>query len=84
MNPKPPLKNVGASVRARLTRRARERKENVQLALTRYAMERLLYRLSVSAYNGQFVLKGAMLFSLWAPAPYRATGDLDLSFWIDP
>lgn len=78
MNPKPPLKNVGASVRARLTRRASERKENVQLALTRYAIERLLYRLSVSAYSGQFVLKGAMLFSLWAPTPYRATGDLDL------
>ena len=78
MKPKPPLKNVGASVRARLTRRASERKESVQLALTRYAMERLLYRLSVSAYSGQFVLKGAMLFSLWAPTPYRATGDLDL------
>ena len=78
MNPKPPLKNVGASVRARLSRRASERKENVQLALTRYAIERLLYRLSVSAYSGQFVLKGAMLFSLWAPTPYRATGDLDL------
>ena len=38
MTPKPPLKNVGASVRARLTRRASERKENVQLALTRFAM----------------------------------------------
>lgn len=56
----------------------RERRENVQLALTRYAIERLLHRLSVSAYSGQFVLKGAMLFSLWAPTPYRATGDLDL------
>jgi len=78
MNPKPPPRNVGASVRARLTRRARERRENVQLALTRYAIERLLYRLSVSAYSGQFVLKGAMLFSLWVPTPYRATGDLDL------
>jgi len=78
MTPKPPLKNVAASVRARLTRRASERKENVQLALTRYAIERLLYRLSVSAFHGQFVLKGAMLFSLWTPTPYRATGDLDL------
>ena len=70
--------NVGASVKARLTRRASERKENVQLALTHYAMERLLYRLGISAYSGRFVLKGAMLFSLWAPTPYRATGDLDL------
>lgn len=78
MTRKPPLKNVGASVRARLTRRASERKENVQLALTRFAIERLLYRLSLSPHRDQFVLKGAMLFSLWAPTPYRATGDLDL------
>lgn len=78
MTPKPPLRNIGASVRARLTWRASARKENVQLALTRYAIERLLYRLSVSIYSGQFVLKGAMLFSLWTPTPYRATGDLDL------
>ena len=78
MTPKPPLKNVGASVRARLTHAARERKENVQLALTRFAIERLLYRLSLSPHKDQFVLKGAMLFSLWTPTPYRATGDLDL------
>ncbi|MBZ9605819.1 nucleotidyl transferase AbiEii/AbiGii toxin family protein [Phyllobacterium chamaecytisi] len=46
--------------------------------MTRYAIERVLYRLSVSPYRDHFVLKGAMLFSLWAPVPYRATGDLDL------
>ncbi len=78
MTPKPPLKNVAASVRARLTRRAGERKENVQLALTRFAIERLLYRLSLSPHRDQFVLKGAMLFSLWTRTPYRATGGLDL------
>jgi len=78
MTPKPPLKNVGASVRARLTQRASSAKENVQLALTRFAIERLLYRLSLSPHRDQFVLKGAMLFSLWTPTPYRATGDLDL------
>lgn len=78
MTAKPPLKNIGASVRARLTRIAQERKEDVQLALTRYAIERFLYRLGQSPHQDQFVLKGAMLFSLWAPTPYRATGDLDL------
>jgi len=71
-------RNVAASVRARLTDRARANKENVQLILTRYAIERLLYRLSRSPHRDRFVLKGAMLFSLWAPVPYRATGDLDL------
>ena len=77
MTPNPP-RNIGASVRARLTLRARKRKENVQLVLTHYAIERLLYRLSLSDYSRQFVLKGAMLVRLWTPAPYRATADLDL------
>ena len=75
---KAPLKNIAASVRERLSQRARSRRENVQLVMTRYAIERLLYRLSQSAHRDRFVLKGAMLFSLWAPTPYRATGDLDL------
>ena len=75
---KTPIKNVGASVRERLSQRARARRENAQLVMTRYAIERLLYRLSLSAHRDRFVLKGAMLFSLWAPTPYRATGDLDL------
>ena len=73
-----PSRNIGASVRAKLTLRARKRKENVQLVLTHYAIERLLYRLSLSDYSRQFVLKGAMLVKLWTPAPYRATADLDL------
>jgi len=33
--------------------------------LSRYAAERLLYRLSRSAYADEFILKGAQLFSLW-------------------
>lgn len=70
--------NFAISVRARLTQRARERQENAQLVMTRYAIERLLYRLSLSSFREAFVLKGAMLFSLWAPTPYRTTGDLDL------
>jgi predicted nucleotidyltransferase component of viral defense system len=70
--------NIAVSARARLTQRARDRRENAQLVMTRYAIERLLYRLSLSPFREAFVLKGAMLFSLWAPTPYRATGDLDL------
>jgi hypothetical protein len=46
--------------------------------LTRYALERLLYRLSVSPHRDAFVLKGALLFTLWTGAPHRATRDLDL------
>ena len=71
-------KNIAISVRDRLTHRARERRESSQLLMTRYVIERLLYRLGRSPHRDHFVLKGAMLFSLWSPNPYRATGDLDL------
>src|SRR3546814_5431581 len=71
-------KNVAISVRDRLVARARSRRENAQLLMTHYVIERLLYRLSRSQHRDRFILKGAMLFSLWADAPYRATGDLDL------
>src|SRR5690606_20756858 len=69
---------VGASVRARLLARARERKEDFQLVLTRYANERLLHRLSGSAHASEFVLKGATLFTVWTGEPHRATRDVDL------
>lgn len=70
--------NVGASVRARLLRLARERGEDFQLVLTRYASERLLYRLTSSRHASRFVLKGAALFTLWTGRAHRATRDLDL------
>ena len=71
-------------MRARLTDKARSRGDNVQLILLRFAIERLIYRLSQSKYRDDFILKGAMLFSLWAEVPYRGTGDLDLLGEGDP
>ena len=41
--------------------------------LTRYVLERLLYRLTLSPYARRFVLKGAMLATTWFPAPNRQT-----------
>jgi predicted nucleotidyltransferase component of viral defense system len=73
-----PLKNVGASVRARLLQRSRNEHTDFQVLLTRYALERLLYRLSRSAHRNRFVLKGAMLFVTWVQTPFRPTRDLDL------
>jgi predicted nucleotidyltransferase component of viral defense system len=70
--------NISASVRQRLLNLARKRKDELQLVLIRYGVERLLYRLSVSPYSAQFVLKGAMLFQLWTQRPYRSTLDVDL------
>ncbi len=72
------LKNVGESVRARLLQRSRDERTDFQVLLTRYALERLLYRLSQSAHRHRFVLKGAMLFATWVKAPFRPTRDLDL------
>lgn len=74
---KPP-KNVGASVRARLLNLSKERNEPFDLLLTQYALERLLYRLSISKYKDKFVLKGAMLLRHWLDDPHRPTRDLDL------
>ena len=71
-------RNIGASVRARLLDRARAERSDFQILLTRYALERLLYRLSVSPHRDRFILKGAMLFVTWAPDPFRPTRDLDL------
>jgi predicted nucleotidyltransferase component of viral defense system len=79
-----PRKDVGASVRARLLRLARERGDDFQLLLTRYANERLLYRLARSPHGTSFILKGATLFTLWTGHPHRATRDIDLLGSGDP
>jgi predicted nucleotidyltransferase component of viral defense system len=71
-------KNVAASVRQRLLNLSRKTGEDFQLVLTRYAIERLLYRLGASEFENRFVLKGAMLFALWTGALHRPTRDLDL------
>lgn len=79
-----PPKDVGASVRARLLNLARERREDFQLIVTRYANERLLYRLTRSEHASGFVLKGAALFTLWSGQPHRATRDIDLLGFGEP
>lgn len=71
-------RNSAASVRARLLNKARAEKLDFNLLLTRYALERMLYRLSISEQHGQFLLKGALLFDLWFDVPHRPTRDADL------
>lgn len=78
------LRNIGASVRARLLARARAEQTDFQILLTHYALERLLYRLGVSDQRERFVLKGAMLFAIWQDDPFRPTRDLDLLGQGDP
>jgi predicted nucleotidyltransferase component of viral defense system len=77
MNGKP-LKFISVSVKAKLKNIAQRKKLDFNYILNRYGIERLLYRLSESDYNRQFVLKGATLYQVWEDAPHRATKDVDL------
>jgi hypothetical protein len=70
-------RNISASVRDRLLNKARAEKLDYNLLLTRYALERMLYRLSISKQRDQFLLKGALLFDLWFDVPHRPTHDAD-------
>ena len=72
------IRDVPASVHSRLLRVARERGEELQRLLVRYALERFLYRLGRSQHSERFVLKGAMLFQVWEGGLQRTTRDLDL------
>lgn len=71
-------RDVAQAVRNRLLARARRDGEDFQRLLVRFAIERMLYRLSVSPHADAFVLKGATLFAIWMGTPHRATKDLDL------
>jgi hypothetical protein len=77
-------KNLPASIQARLLNRAQAHGEDFNLLLKRYAAERFLYRLGASPQRGRFVLKGAMLFTLWDGLLYRPTRDLDFASYGDP
>ena len=70
-------RNISASVRDRLLNKARAEKLDYNLLLTRYVLERMLYRLSISKQRDQFILKGALLFDLWFDVPHRPTHDAD-------
>lgn len=71
-------RNIAASIRARLKQQADAKKQDFNLTLTHYGLERLLYRLSISPHAPNYLLKGALLFSLWYDQPHRPTRDADL------
>ena len=72
------MSNAAASVRARLLNIAKAQGVDFNQVLVRYALERMLYRLSASAHSERFLLKGALLFTLWYDMPHRTTRDADL------
>lgn len=66
--------NRAASIRARLKQHTDTSKQDFNLTLTRYGLERLLYRLSISEHAPNFLLKGALLFQLWYGQVHGAHG----------
>lgn len=83
MTARPP-KNPAASAKARLLLHAKRHGDGFQRILTRYAIERLLFRLSRTEAGERYVLKGAMLLVTWPTRTFRPTGDLDLLGHGDP
>lgn len=71
--------NLAESIRQKLLNGAKQRQEDPQFILQRYAQERFLYRLGKSTHRDKFVLKGAMLFAMWGGSLYRPTKDLDFT-----
>lgn len=69
---------LARSLQTRLARHAREIGVDPNLLLTRYAIERFLYRLSRSPHGERFVLKGALLMLVWLGETLRPTRDADL------
>ena len=70
--------NLSASILARLLNLAKQRGDDYSLLLNRFALERLLARVSTSQHVDRFLLKGALLFALWYDTPHRPTRDADL------
>ena len=77
------VRNIAASVHQRLLNRARETGRPFNELLQHFAIERFLYRLSKSRHADSFVLKGALMLSVWSGATSRPTKDIDLLGRID-
>lgn len=71
-------KNIATSVRQRLLNRSKEDNRSFNELLQYYAMERFLYRLSVSAYESHYILKGALMLRAWNSPEFRPTMDIDM------
>lgn len=70
--------NIGASVRQRLLNQARTDKRTFTELLQYFAMDRFLYRMSISDYADSFILKGALMLRAWKSPVFRPTMDIDM------
>jgi hypothetical protein len=69
--------NLAASIKDRLLKIARAETRVFETLLVRFALERLLYRLSISIFRDRFILKGGMLVTAWTGNENRTTKDAD-------
>lgn len=76
--------NMAKSVKDRLLNIARQEGRVFDVLLVRFALERLLYRLSISEHRDRFVLKGGMLVTVWVEDDNRVTRDADFLGHGDP
>ena len=70
--------NLPASVHDRLLNKATESSRPFNELLQYFAMERFIYRLSKTRHASKFILKGALMFSVWGSPSSRPTKDIDL------
>jgi len=71
------VKNIAASIRARLLNVAKITGRDFDAVLLQYFQERFLYRLSISPYRQQLTLKGALMFLAYEMSLLRTTRDID-------
>jgi predicted nucleotidyltransferase component of viral defense system len=79
---KEPVKNISASVLARLRNQTEILERPFGEILQYYAMERFLYRLSKTKYAEKFILKGGLLFYAWNLSMRRPTRDIDFRGYV--
>jgi len=77
MSPKKNIKDMAASVRARLLNIARQNNIDFNRVLLIYFQQCFLDRLAHSTYNEKFILKGGLLFYSVEPLVARPTKDID-------
>ncbi len=71
-------RNVSASVRQQLLNRSKADNRSFNELLQYYAMERFLYRLSLSEHAQHYILKGALMLRAWNSPEFRPTMDIDM------
>jgi predicted nucleotidyltransferase component of viral defense system len=72
------IHNIAASIRQRLLNKSKAEQRPFNEVLQYYAMERFLYRISLSQYSKAFILKGALMLLAWNTPLSRPTKDIDM------